>query len=246
MLIVIYWLLCKYEDPARFGNGKKTLLVGLALAAMYCLYYSGVRTAILGLAVFFGVLLYFWNKRLLFIGAAALVGVAAVFSQTLQQHLLYEKVMLQKAGGDAEELASGRPRIWADNLSEFIDMPIDRQLAGVGIGNSADRPGSDLQKIVDSHNDYLEVFLQTGFVGFFLFFALHVALMRAIFRLDGVERFLFLALFAAVVLMNLMSNSYVSRFGLAQMYYVILAFVELRQPKPNTHAVASPRPLSLA
>jgi hypothetical protein len=38
-----------------------------------------------------------------------------------------------------------------------------------------------------------------------------------------------LAVFMAVVVMNIMSSSYVNRFGLAQMYYILLSFVEIRR-----------------
>ncbi|MFL6623386.1 MAG: O-antigen ligase family protein [Sulfurifustaceae bacterium] len=222
----------------------KCLLAVLSLAALYSLYESGVRTPLVGLIVFVAILMYFMNKRLLVIGGIAAVVVGAIFSFQLKEHFYYESIMFERTGHvEEDELASGRPRLWKQNLDEFSRMPIDRQLAGVGIGNSVENAHSDLQKIVESHNDLLEVLIQTGVVGFAIFFALNATLLRAILRLRGHEKHLFLAVFAAVLVMNFASNSYVSRFGLAQMYYFIMAYIELsriRQMESAATAVVAP------
>lgn len=233
MLLCVYLVLSLDEHrKIVVGRGIKALFAGLAVLAIYCLYYSGVRTSMVGLAVFLVVLLFFFSKRLLiFCGIAGLI-VTVLFSLQLKQHLYYEAVMFERTGqASTEELASGRPRLWMQNLDEFLRLPIDRQLAGVGIGNSVENAGSDLQEIVESHNDLLEVLIQTGVVGFILFLAINVALLRAILRLPAHDKYLFLAIFLAVVVMNFASNSYVSRFGLAQMYYFVMAFAELSRAR---------------
>lgn len=219
---------------------KKCLLAVLTVAALYCLYESGVRTPLVGLVVFLAVLLFFVNKRLLVIGGVAAVVVVALFSFQLKERFYYESIMFERTGHvEEDELASGRPRLWKQNLDEFSRMPIDRQLAGVGIGNSVENAHSDLQEIVESHNDLLEVLIQTGVVGFVIFFAINAALLRAILRLRGHEKHLFLAVFAAVLVMNFASNSYVSRFGLAQMYYFIMAYVELARVRAMESAAST-------
>lgn len=207
---------------------KKYLLAVLTVTALYCLYKSGVRTPFLGLFVFFAVFFYFVNKRLLVLGGVAVAVVAAIFSLQIRERFYYESIMFERTGHvEEQELASGRPRMWKQNLDEFVRQPIDRQLAGVGIGNWVGNEHSDLQEIVESHNDLLEILMETGVVGLIIFSALNVTLLRAILRMNGHEKHLFLAIFAAVLVMDFVSNSYVTRFGLAQMYYFVMAYVEL-------------------
>ena len=243
MLMVLYFTIGRSQAG---GIGLSRVRMGylgvMALAALYCLYMTGVRTAILGLGVFVVMLLFIYRRKHLLIGAAVVVVALPILKDDIVHHLYYEAVMAEKSQEHSvENIASGRPRIWETVWGEFSGMPLDRKLAGVGIGNSWDKPGSNLKVIEDSHNDFLEVLIQTGYVGFALFLALHVLLLRGVLRLQGLERHVLLALFVAVVVMNLASNSYVSRFGLAQMYYLVLSYVALAmrsaEPRP---AVASP------
>jgi O-antigen ligase len=248
MLIGLYVALSRTDGAKRLSRRTLVLLSTMALAALYCLYFSGVRTAIIGLAVFAAMVLLFVNRRALLWGVAVLVLIGIGFSQQLRDRLYYESVAMERdtTATSDEIVASGRPYIWRKNMEEFLAMPIDRQLAGVGIGNSKRRPGSDLKQIGDSHNDVLEVLIQTGIVGFLLFLGLNLALFLAVLRLQGIERYAFLGLFLAVMFMNLASNSYVSRFGLAQMYYVVFAYVELRRSRVTAEDIRLDRSLSPA
>lgn len=242
MLMGVYFLVDKagtYKAWSAMSRPRKVLIVALAGAALYCLFFSAVRTALIGLLVFWFVVLWFHNRRLLLIGAALVSVTVLVFSGELKNRLFYEAVMSERTGAGVKELASGRPRIWQDNLSEFVTLPLDRQLAGVGIGNDASKPGSDLSQIIESHNDFLQVLMQTGIVGFVLFIGLQFAVLRAILRLEGYERSAFLAVFIAVTVMNFSSNSYVARFGLAQMLYVLLAYVEIPRSAARGEGVPS-------
>lgn len=227
MLTVLYLTVGRSEvGVGEISRARMGFLGLLTLAALYCLYMTGVRTALLGLAVFAVVLLWAYRRKWLFIGVAVVLIAGVAFKDNLVQYWFYEAVMAEKSQDDnIENVASGRPRIWEAVWGEFSQMPIDRKLAGVGIGNSWDKPGSDLKAIEDSHNDFLEVLIQTGYVGFLLFAALQIFVFLGILRLRGVERHVFLALFIAVAVMNFASNSYISRFGLGQMYYLVLSYL---------------------
>jgi O-antigen ligase len=134
--------------------------------------------------------------------------------------------------------------IWSHNLAIFAKLPIDRQLAGVGIGNfmgnsfAADIQASSkltMNHVWNSHNDFLEMLMEIGIIGLLLTLVLYVAIGRAILRLPGKGRHGFLALFLAVVVMNILSNSYIARFGLAQMFFMLLVYIE--QPGSQTGLV---------
>ncbi len=199
------------------------LLVGLAL---YCLAMSRVRTAMLGLVVFLFIYLSVFNKKVLVVGATACILGIALYWPVIEKFLFPDVVMIEMGRGDVSELGSGRLGFWSKNLEIFGSLQLDQQLAGIGIGAQKDR---SVYGIWDSHNDYLDILVQTGIVGLALFAVLQVALLRSVLRIKGAERNVYLALFVAVAVMNFVSNSYVSRFGLAQLYYIVLAYVEIRR-----------------
>jgi len=138
--------------------------------------------------------------------------------------LLYDYDKVKTGVWDEGELGSGRPKIWKHNLDIFWSMPIDRQLAGAGIGNKG---VSGTDGVVDSHNDYLEMMMNTGIVGLLLYLTMQLLMLHKILRLPGREKHVFLGVFMAVVLMNFSSNSYITRAALAQMLFLVLAYIEL-------------------
>lgn len=205
-----------------FGTPAMTGLIVLALLALYCLWMSQVRTALLGLMVFAGVYLFYRNRRLLVLGTVAITVITIVMFPILKPYLLPDVVMMEKTSGDVELIGSGRPAFWKNNLDLFADLPLDRQLAGAGVGHNR------LAGFIDSHNDILDLLIQTGIIGLSIYLALQIVILRRLLQLRGMEKHMFVALFTTVFIMNLASNSYIARFGLAQMYYIVIAFVDIR------------------
>lgn len=235
MLLLTYVVFGKRQSSGPRRKFNLPVFIGLgvlAALALYCLWMSQVRTALLGLLVFLTILGFYRNKKLLV--GSAVVGVLAMaaFYPVLKPYLFPDVVMVERTGADAGELASGRPGRWRDNLDAFANLPLDRQLAGAGIGHNR------LDGFVDSHNDILDVMVQTGVIGLALFLAIQYMLLRRIMQLPGPERYAFVALFVAVLAMNVASNSYVARFGLAQMFYYVIAYVELRARRDDRAVTA--------
>jgi O-antigen ligase len=201
----------------------KAILGFLATVALYSLYMSYVRSALLGLLTFAAIYLYFYNRKLFVVGTVTLAVVATMTVPFWLPGLLPEIDMRNRGiEVDDMDLGSGRPRMWLNDIMVFYERPIDQQLAGAGIGN---RRGDD--EVVRGHNDWLEMLTQTGVVGFSLFAALQFAILRRILRMEGKDKWTFFALFAAVNLMMLVSNAYAWRIQVSQLYYMILAFIEL-------------------
>lgn len=141
--------------------------------------------------------------------------------------------------------------MWRQFMSEFSNYPMDKQIAGIGIGNGTElwrtdiwgsADDSDANRLGVTHNDFLEVLVQTGYVGLALFLLLQVIVFRSILRLPKPRRGVFIAAFIAVAAMNMGSASYITRFGLAQMYYLMLAYIELprRRNEREEQAMLSP------
>jgi O-antigen ligase len=233
MVMGIYYVIGD-ESASAFRRAivSRSAIVGMAvmaMAAIYCLWMSQVRTALVGVLVFLTVYLSYANKRIL-IGLTVLGAIIFLaLYPVLKPILLPDVVQAEKSGQKLEEaIGSGRPDIWKNNIEHFAEMPFDRKLAGAGIGFNR------LPGIMDSHNDFLDLVMQTGMVGAALFVALQVVIFGRIRALPAPQRQVFLAIFIAVTVMNFVSNSYVARFGLAQMYYLVLAYIELKHSESQT------------
>lgn len=230
MLLFLYAYLAKGNDaPTGFGAGKTrwVMYVVLAIPALYCLAMSQVRNTILGLLAFLAYYLFVFNRRILFVGMIVGAGVGSLTAPLWVDILFYDYAKVSEGAWTTEELGSGRARIWKHNLTLFSDMPLDRQIAGVGIGNKV-LFGSK-EGVLDSHNDYLDIMMQTGIVGLLLYTGIQIALVLATLKIPGREKHIFLAIYLAVAIMNFASNSYITRSGMAQLFYLAVAYVELNR-----------------
>lgn len=227
------------------GIRRKTLFAGMIGLSLICLYGASVRTTVVGLLVFFGIYIFVFQRKRLVLWAAILAAVGVVSAPIIVPRFFNDATMVASGKWEASKLGSNRPNIWSNNIEFYLGLPLDRKIAGVGIGNNLDVRGhaaeggapaaislsaeEELENVRDSHNDYLDIFMQTGVVGFVLFMGIQILLFQSIRRLPAEERYLFLAFFLAVSVMNFVSNSYVSRFGLGQMFYLVMAYVGLRR-----------------
>lgn len=253
MLVILYALLHRAGQAMEsIGHGKVIFLICLSIAALYCLYQTWVRTAIAGFVIFCVVLLVTFRKRAV-AGLFAMAVIAPLlFVESVQNRLMYERINAEKdVTFQVTDYAGGRPRMWRQFMSEFSNYPMDKQIAGIGIGNGTElwrtdiwgsADDSDANRLGVTHNDFLEVLVQTGYVGLALFLLLQVIVFRSILRLPKPRRGVFIAAFIAVAAMNMGSASYITRFGLAQMYYLMLAYIELprRRNEREEQAMLSP------
>lgn len=227
MAVWLYFLLQQdaYRDAVtRKAKGVAVLLV---ITAVFLLYMGRVRTTLLGLFVFAAVVIAFHYRRPSLVAVpATLFSLGFFFSDSLRTRFLPELIQAEKMNGfDIADYGSGRPELWSGQLSEFFRLPIDQQLAGNGLGH--------FLLGADTHNDFLGVMVYTGLVGLSLFLLLQVLIFARIRHLPEISRWPFMALFAAVTSMNLVSNSYVNRVELAQMLYLVLAYIDLpRRSEP--------------
>jgi len=237
MTMVLYITLRRNAEgnTAQPSRQVQNILLGvLSALALYCLYMSQVRSALLGLLTFAVIYLYHYSKKLLILGAISLAVIAVLTIQQWLPALSPEYAATQKGVDvDMMDMGSGRPTRWKNDIMTFANAPIDQKIAGFGIGARGEdlsRPGERLY----GHSDWLEILTQTGLVGLILFATLQILFLKAIFRMPRTERFAFLALLAAVNVMMVVSNSYVWRIQVCQLYYMILAFIEVPANRVQT------------
>lgn len=228
-----------FGEDGKIGRAKITIFVFVTALALYCLLQSQSRTAQLGLVIFFAVYLYQISKKWLLIGAASLALFVAIMSPLLTL-MYYDVIRVEEGERPLEYVASRRPIFWQHNLSEFSNVSPDRWIAGAGIGNLV--PMGELvrgrENFWSSHNDFLSVLIHTGIVGLLIFLVLQFVILTKILSLERGVKAAFVALFITVTIMNFASNSYVTRFALAQMYFLVLSYLEFAKTRYATNSKA--------
>lgn len=235
MVLAVYVVVAAPKEGQHIsaqGAVRRIFIFVLLASALYCLYKSQVRSALLGLAVFTVVCLFYYNKKLLVFGSAA-VGIIGMITLPFWLPVLVPEVAVKDRGVQITTMdyGSGRPRIWLNDFKTFSDLPLDRQIAGVGLGNQSESGDSE---VFYGHNDWLEVLTQTGIVGLLLFATLQILILRAILRMPGREKYVFFAAFVAVQVMMAVSNSYLWRIQVSHLYYMMLAFIEVSARENRT------------
>jgi O-Antigen ligase len=245
MLIMIFLVIRRSQPkaPEAPSSWPRSMFLGaLGVAALYCLYNAQVRTVYVGLLAFFLLAFLAYNRVLLLLFASVSIALGTVLAPLLST-IFFDVIEPLQGKQKIEMVGSGRPNIWHHNLAIYAELPLDRQLAGVGIGNWVTGRGEQFSRdkitaenVWNSHNDFLEVLMETGAVGLVMILTINITMALAIARMPHQDKSVFGALFVAVAIMNFLSNSYINRFGLAQLYFMLMTYVELPEAMDDAFA----------
>jgi len=203
------------------------------IVGLYLLYATQTRSVYVGVAAFFVTFLFFYSKRALALFIALAIAFLAYFWESISV-IFFDFLDPRGAGFEIEKAGSGRLAMWTRVWDQWIDSPFLNQLTGMGVtipGGPKGGPAAIWAKFRpwgDPHNDWLFVIMSLGLIGFGILVGLFASILRAVLRLRGEEKFAMLALFAAVVLMNLITNSYITRFSMFQMFFMVIVYADLR------------------
>ena len=258
MLAILYFVTNGnlLKNGQRLKKGTLIVISCLILLALYNMYSAQVRTVYVGIVLFGMILLYLRSKKGLIVYIAAGV-VAVVFFSATVYTIFFDVVDAVEGKEGPVSIGSGRFEIWEHNLDVYSELSIPDKILGVGIGNQygtvdwkSIKTGEEL--VFDSHNDWLTVLMATGPPGFVLMLGIYWSFYTRIRQLYGGEKAVFLAFFLSVVIMNVASNSYITRFPLAQSFYMLMVYLELKfqvsanvAVKPEVVKQYNPRILAL-
>jgi hypothetical protein len=208
------------EDNRRI----RIFLFCLVVLSTFCLYKSSVRTVFLGYVVFWGVYLLAMNRKFF------VIFVFALLCFIVANQLYFEKVFWQTTDPKARSLdsaSSGRISIWKHNLSVYNnDYSLDQKIFGIGLGKEGQpwHIGKKGPYVKSSHGDYLSLLMGLGPIGLMLYLFLYLILMYDIFlsAIDIKLRIIFIGVLFSVIVMNLVSNSYIVRVELAQYFWLFM------------------------
>ena len=225
-----------------YRKGRILAIACMILLALYDMYSAQVRTVYVGIVLFGMVVLYLHSKKGLAIYIAAGVITVMLFSATIYT-IFFDVIDAVEGKQGPVAAGSGRFEIWSYNLGVYSQLSLPEKIIGVGIGykyGTADwksiKPGQEL--VYDSHNDWLTVLMGTGPPGLIFMLGIYWSLYARIRQLHGGEKAAYLAFYISVVAMNIASNSYLTRFPLAQMFYMLVVYLELPSPNKITDSIA--------
>jgi O-antigen ligase len=247
MLVVIYFGLQRaWRGPGAWRKQNLLMAVSALIVALavFSLIKSNVRTVMIGLVVFFGVLVWLRNRRWFAVYAGGLVAVWLLSGYV--QTVFWDATRGKGVGSAVEMAGSGRPFIWGHNLRMYMDLPFDQQITGLGVGNEIGvMPANGVItseyrfRAWESHNDYLSALMELGIVGFALVVWIYYLLFQHARSAPVPVRPYYLALLVAVIAMNFLSNSYLNRFGLGQLFVMVMVGLDVARHGHQSQAVGA-------
>jgi O-antigen ligase len=240
MLTAVYVAFRK-SQRAPLSRAEIMVLATVAFLGVYLLYAAQARNVYFGVIAFFAVLLYFYDRRILALFGVLLIALIVVFWSQISVIFFDFLDFTDPSGRDA--IGSGRLKFWTWALEVWRQAPLLNQLTGLGVKYPEVSPtqmpkfgtfvDGTIRPWPDPHNDWLFVLLSLGAIGLAILVGLFGSMLRAILSIHGKEKFALLGLFAAVVMMNALSNSYIVRFQLFQMFFMLMVYVDLKSTKVN-------------
>ena len=246
LVIIVLTILHFITNSGIVKQGKKLKIVRLfiitclILMTFYNMYSAQVRTVYIGIVLFGMIILLLRSKKGLVIYIAAGIFSVVIFSSTIYT-IFFDVIDAVEGKQDLVSAGSGRLDIWAHNWDIYSGLSIPNMILGVGIGNkvgTAGPAGLGQELVYDSHNDWLTVLVEAGPLGLIFMLGVYWSLYARIRQLTGGEKAVYFSFFISVVIMNIASNSYLTRFPVAQTFYMLMVYLELNLTHMTTTIVA--------
>ena len=205
---------------------KDVILFFTLCFSVYCIYKSVTRTAMVGFISFWLLVLLLHHKKL-FVIFMLLISVTVALQTDKIKIIFYDvdRALTTKAEYYENLAGGGRIYLWKYNWNYFVNLPLERKLVGIGIGNEGIDGTAKEGQIPESHNDFLSVLITMGLFGLLLYIVLICFLIYSTKSLDISRRIKSwqLCVIITVCIMNFFSNSYINRFELSQIFWYLMA-----------------------
>lgn len=224
--MLAYILLVVYCGISLFNlNNKKRTVVILKSICVICLIFTAVRSAVLGLAVLIVcdyLSIKTRSKKVLIFSAAfiALVFVATCTDLLINNPLIEKTLYASEIGGS---ITNGREWYRQIAMASYIsDTNVIEKAFGVGISGVVDSIYRVLRVRIHAHNDYVNLLVGYGFVGFALFIVSQLSLSRACrskYNVILLQLFIFILAYY---------NGFALYVNLTSCLLIVVAFFELK------------------
>lgn len=223
-MVVIFIYIELIKRDSMFNKKQILFYTSMLILCVFNIYKSYTRTAYIGLTIV--ILFFLWGHRSYFtlvIGSVSVL-LVSLFSGLFQK-IFFDVYEPLQGAREIGSMGSGRIGGWTSIMQHFFGLPVVDQIKGEGISLFATITHGAL--FGGSHNDFLSVLTCFGYIGFFLYLSIYCALVtRALTGILQREiKFTFFGFIFAVGAMNILSNSYLSRFELGQYFWILMGFL---------------------
>lgn len=222
-LFGLYFLLGKR------GKVERWFMLALLVGSLFCAYKTYTRTVMLGAVVFWLSHTFLWKRKLFFFLLTAVLLTSTLFFSEMQNIATQQNaISLNRNAPDLDAASSGRLSIWKHNIELFLDLPLYTQLLGVGLGKElTNLPGKVDKKWWGSHNDYMSLLITTGLIGVSLYLMIYSSIFYFLLRapIESRYRLFGTVVLCSVMIMNFVSNSYIVRFQMAQLFWFLFGLL---------------------
>jgi O-antigen ligase len=224
---IYYFYYLKSDHWYKYRSKFKDLILFLTLCfSAYCIYKSVTRTTMVGFLCFW-LLVLLLHHRKLFIVCMLLISIATALHTDKIRTIFYDvdRALTTKAEYYENLAGGGRIYLWKYNWHYFVKLPLERKLVGIGIGNEGIDGTAREGQIPESHNDFLSALITMGILGLLLYIFLICSLIYVTKRLKipkQIKSWQFCVIIT-VCIMNFLSNSYISRFELSQIFWYLMS-----------------------
>ena len=187
---------------------------------MFCLFKSVVRTAYLGFLLFWSIYLWGYSKKYFTLFLVGLLCVTCLYAG------MTKTIFFQTKGNsyNLNDASSGRLSLWKNDLNLFSGLSIEKKILGLGIVPGKAKIKNKSNAVFGHHNDYLELLVKGGILSILMYLSILSILFIQIITSDTNKqiKYLFLALLVSVTIMNFVSNSYLARVELGQLFWLFM------------------------
>lgn len=207
-------------------KGSKIIYLFLSALIIIAIFYTGSRGSLVGLALSF-VILFLVSRthhKIIKLVVASMIIIAIfyllvlVLPSSVTQRFSIESVL--ETGG------SGRFEIWADAFILFKEAPLLNKLFGFGWSSFPYIMKSSFHWFVAAHNDYIEVLVELGVLGF----ALYVVMLLTFFNIARKKDICLVPLLAIILFSSVSMELLVKK-----MLWMVLLFILMYRKSLSTN-----------
>lgn len=221
-LLIFVFLYIFFLNEVKINRTVIKYSLGLiVIISIYCIFQSHVRTVFLGAIIFFGIYFFVTNKKYFYL-FACIISIYSVLNLPQVENIFWQTPVKQERSLD--KASTGRITTWEHNLNAFSEYSLEQKIGGIGLGGEGEKIIKGKILVEPSHNDYLTLLMTIGPAGLILYLMIYLVLLIDVFfsSISKVRKIWFISFLMSVIVMNFVSNAYISRVELSQYFWIIM------------------------
>ena len=228
MIFFTFISLYIFLDKIYMKPVYKWMIFFFLLLSYYNIYYSYVRNGYLSIVIFWSIFTFYCEKKywiflafiILIVGVLNYDNLSTIFWQT-DEHSI-------------NAASSGRLTIWKHNIDLFINQDIFKKICGWGLIEYRSVIGAK-NFPASSHNDYLQLLMETGLVGLILYFLILFMLISDAYKITKYKflKYNYLSSIITFMFISMVTNGWVLRVECGQLFWSFIGGVYILRKEDN-------------